>query len=76
MDSDDGEECEDDCVFVIQVDLIHRLTMTMLDTLDRWHDERGIIEIELPHCAAALMAATNAAVEMMGHLPKEKSTCH
>ena len=76
MDSDDGEECEDDGVFVIQVDLIHRLTMNMLSILDQWHEERGITEVAVPHCAAALMAATNAAVEMMGQLPKEKSTCH
>jgi len=49
----------------VPLSLIHALTFEMLHVLDQWHEDRKIQEIDIHRCFAAMMAATEAAMEQL-----------
>lgn len=66
MGANDGEECGS---VTVPVSLIAMLTETLLDTIDHWHEERGIRDLNLSQCIVAMMAATDAAAEALIEYP-------
>jgi hypothetical protein len=64
MEDDDGEDTGFHSV-VVPLSLIHALTFEMLHVLDQWHEDRKIQEIDIHRCFAAMMAATEAAMEQL-----------
>jgi hypothetical protein len=64
MEDDDGEDTGFHSV-VVPLSLIHALTFEMLHVIDQWHEDRKIQEIDIHRCFAAMMAATEAAMEQL-----------
>jgi len=62
MEDDDGEDAGFHSV-VVPLSLIHALTFEMLHVIDQWHEDRKIPDIDDEVCFAAMMAATEAAME-------------
>jgi len=51
------------------VSLIAMLSEGMLDILDRWHEDRGIHDMNVSVCVMAMLAAIDASVEAMRAFP-------
>lgn len=66
MEDDDGEDTEISAV-IVPVSLIHALTFEMLHTIDEWHEDRGIDEVDLNKCFVAMMASVEAAMERLSN---------
>ena len=66
MEDDDGESTEVSAV-IVPVSLVHALTFEMLHTIDEWHEDRSINEIDLSKCFVAMMAAVDAAMERLSN---------
>ncbi len=64
MEDDNGEDTEFHSV-IVPLSLIHALTFEMLHVIDQWHEDRKIHDIDTDVCFAAMMAATEAAMEHM-----------
>ena len=64
MEDDDGEDAGFHSV-VVPLSLIHALTFEMLHVIDQWHEDRKIDVIDHRQCFAAMMAATEAAMEQL-----------
>jgi len=66
MEDDDGEDAGFHSV-IVPISLIHALTFEMLHVIDQWHEDRKIEEIDIHRCFAAMMAATEAALEQLNN---------
>ena len=66
MEDDSGEDEEFHSV-VVPLSLIHALTFEMLHVIDQWHEDRKIDVINHRQCFAAMMAATEAALEQLNN---------
>lgn len=64
MADDDGDETEFHSV-VVPLSLIYALTFEMLHVIDQWHEDRKIDVINHRQCFAAMIAATEAALEQL-----------
>jgi hypothetical protein len=63
---DDGEECSS---VIVPLSLIMALKDAMLGTIDRWHEDRDIEDLNVSQCIVAMMAAGEAASEEMLQYP-------
>lgn len=61
MEHDSGSECG----VVVPLSLVEALKEGMMDIVDRWHEERGIDDVELQMCLVAMMAAVDTLAEQM-----------
>lgn len=61
-------DCGPECGVVVPVSLVEDLKEGMMDIVDRWHEARGIDDLELQVCLVAMMAAVDAIAEKMGAL--------
>jgi hypothetical protein len=66
MERDDWEDDETSAV-IVPVSLIHALTFEMLHTIDTWHEDRNLDEVNLSKCFVAMMAAVDAAMERLSN---------
>ena len=66
MDDDYGKE---HCGVVVPVSLIIALTDSLLTQIDKWHEDRGIEDLNIQKCVVAMMAAVDAAVEAIDGYP-------
>ena len=66
MDDDYGKE---HCGVVVPVSLIIALTDSLLTQIDKWHEDRGIEDLNLEKCVVAMMAAVDAAAETLHSYP-------
>lgn len=66
MEDDDGEDTEVSAV-IVPVSLIHALTFEILHTIDTWHEDRNIDEVDLSKCFVAMMASVDAAMERLSN---------
>jgi len=64
MEDDYGQEAK---IFSVTVplSLIHALTFEMIYVIDQWHEDRSINDVDTEKCFAAMMAATEAVLEML-----------
>jgi hypothetical protein len=66
----DGEEFH---AVVVPLSLIHALTFEMLHVIDQWHEDRKVEDISIRLCFAAMMAATEAALEQLNNDGKKET---
>lgn len=66
MDNDNGEDGEG---VVVPLSLIKALSENMVDTIDRWHEERGIHSLNMGQCIVAMIAAIDAVTETIREYP-------
>ena len=66
MEDDSGEDTEVSAV-IVPVSLIQSLSFEMLHTIDSWHEDRGIDEVDLSKCFVAMMAAVEATMERLSN---------
>jgi hypothetical protein len=66
MGDDNGKDGEG---VVVPLSLIRMLAESMLETIDEWHEERGIHHLNTGQCVVAMLAAIDAAVETMHSYP-------
>lgn len=71
MEHDSGTECG----VVVPVSLVEDLKEGLIDIVDRWHEKRGIEDMEMRVCLVAMMAAVDAIAEEMVHF-SEGSVIH
>lgn len=64
MEDDYGQEVEILSV-TVPLSLIHALTFEMIYVIDQWHEDRSIHDVDTEKCFAAMMAATEAVLEML-----------
>jgi hypothetical protein len=72
MEDDSGEDEEFHSV-VVPLSLIHALTFEMLHVIDQWHEDRKIGDVSIRLCFAAMMAATEAALEQLNNDGKKET---
>lgn len=65
MEHDSGEERG----VVVPVSLVEDIKEGLIDIVDRWHEERGIDDMEMRVCLVAMMAAVDAIAEEMVNFP-------
>ncbi len=61
MEDDRGKECG----VVVPLSLVADLEDGLMDIVDRWHEKRGIDDLDLQVCLVAMMAAVDAIAEKM-----------
>jgi len=66
MDNDNGEDSEG---VVVPLSLIKALSDNMVETIDRWHEERGIHCLNMMQCVVAMLAAVDAVNETLNEYP-------
>jgi hypothetical protein len=49
--------------------MIRLLAESILDTIDQWHEERGIHCLNTSQCVVAMLAAVDAAAEAIHNYP-------
>lgn len=65
MEDDDGQ----DGGVVVPLSLIKMLAESNLATIDKWHEQRGIHDMNISMCIMAMLAAIDATVEEMREFP-------
>lgn len=65
MEHDSGEERG----VVVPVSLVEDIKEGLIDIVDRWHERRGIDDMEMRVCLVAMMAAVDAIAEEMVNFP-------
>lgn len=58
-----NDNWEDGEGVVIPLSLINEIHKSMIEAVDRWHEDRGIEDIDLHLCVVAMMAAVDAATQ-------------
>jgi hypothetical protein len=66
MENDNGEDSEG---VIVPLSLIRSLSENMVETIDRWHEERGIHSLNMGQCIVAMIAAIDAVTETIGEYP-------
>lgn len=66
MANDNWEDSEG---VVVPLSLIKELTESMIDTIDKWHEERRIHSLNMGQCIVAMIAAVDAVAETMNGYP-------
>jgi len=66
MEHDNGEDSEG---VIVPLSLIRALSENMVETIDRWHEERGIHSLNMGQCIVAMIAAIDAVTETIGEYP-------
>ena len=66
MDNDNGKDIEG---VIVPLSLIRALSENMIDTIDRWHEERGIHSLNMGQCIVAMIAAIDAVTESINEYP-------
>lgn len=66
MEDDNGEGFGG---VVVPLSLIRMLSDSMLDVIDRWHEERRIHNLDPSMCIIAMLAAIDATNEAMMNYP-------
>jgi hypothetical protein len=66
MENDNGEDSEG---VIVPLSLIRALSENMVETIDRWHEERGIHSLNMGQCIVAMIAAIDAVTETIGEYP-------
>lgn len=61
MEHDSGEERG----VVVPLSLVSDIEDGLMDIVDRWHEQRGIEDLDLQVCLVAMMAAVDAIAEKM-----------
>lgn len=54
---------------VVPVSLIRELAENMVKTIDSWHEQRGIVNLNMGQCIVAMIAAVDAVAEEMHGYP-------
>lgn len=67
MDNDNGENGEG---VVVPLSLIKALSDNMVETIDQWHEERGIHSLNMGQCIVAMIAAIDAVTETINQYPE------
>lgn len=67
MDNDNGEDSEG---VIVPLSLIKALSDNMVETIDRWHEDRGIHSLNMGQCIVAMIAAIDAVTETIGEYPE------
>jgi hypothetical protein len=66
----DNDNREDEEGVVVPLSLIVMLSESMLDIIDKWHEERGIHCLNTGQCIVAMIAAVDAAAETLHTYPE------
>ena len=66
MDNDNGEDSEG---VIVPLSLIKALSDNMVETIDRWHEDRGIHSLNMGQCIVAMIAAIDAVTETISEYP-------
>lgn len=66
MDNDNGKDEEG---VIVPLSLIVALSERLLETIDEWHEERGIHCLNTGQCIVAMIAAVDAAAETLHTYP-------
>jgi len=66
MDNDNGKDIEG---VIVPLSLIRALSENMIETIDRWHEERGIHSLNMGQCIVAMIAAIDAVTETINEYP-------
>ena len=66
MENDNGEDSEG---VIVPLSLIRALSENMVETIDRWHEERGIHSLNMGQCIVAMIAAIDAVTETINQYP-------
>jgi hypothetical protein len=66
MDNDNGKDIEG---VIVPLSLIRALSENMIETIDRWHEERGIHSLNMGQCIVAMIAAIDAVTESINEYP-------
>lgn len=72
MEGDDWDDAEGSGV-VVPVSLIRQIAFEIMHTVDVWHEDREIHTLDLKKVAVAILAAGQAAIEMMSNYPDEET---
>ena len=64
-----NDNWEDGEGVVVPLSLIRELTESMIDTIDKWHEKRGIECLNMGQCVVAMIAAVDAVAETMNGYP-------
>lgn len=66
MENDNGEDSEG---VIVPLSLIKALSENMVETIDLWHEERGIHSLNMGQCVVAMIAAIDAVTETINQYP-------
>ena len=64
-----NDNWEDGEGVVVPLSLIRELTENMIDTIDKWHEQRGIVNLNMGQCVVAMIAVVDAVAETMNGYP-------
>ena len=68
MGADDGENTEI-CSVTVPVSLIREIAFEIIHAVDEWHETRGLEDMDMRKCVVAIMAAAQAATDMIAEYP-------